>query len=123
MEYTTEEEKIFANGRKIKEIRERCFHVCGPNPCDCPQEAKKLRQEIEAMGYLVKVEARVDLETLQPDIEVKIFKPKENLPPDLAEIYDDWLMQRRLEFDETKKTQEDKPMTDEEFLKKAKVSL
>ena len=122
MEYTAEEERIFQLAKEIGEIRTRCFYVCGSSPCEHPQEVKKMRQEIEATGYLVRTECAVDTKTLEPRIDVKVFKPKENLPPDLAKIYDEWLMKRRLEFDENNKTpKEERPITDEEFLKKAAI--
>lgn len=122
MEYTAEEERISYLANKIKEIRERCFFVCGPTPCDCPKEVKRMRQEIEAMGYLVIGEATINPETSEPKIKIRIFKPKDNLPSDLAKIYDDWLMARRLEFNESNPPKSDnKPQTDEEFLKEARI--
>lgn len=124
VEYTAEEERIFELARQIKEVRERCLFVCGPIPCACPHEVKKLRQEIEAMGYYVITEGIVDPKTLEPRIGVKIFKPKDDLPPDLAKIYDDWLMARRLEFNEADPAKkEGNPPIDEEFLKKAGIKI
>ena len=122
MEYTAEEKRIGELAFKIKEIRERCLFVCGALPCEHPKEVKRMRQEIKSMGYLVRGEATINPETFELKIEIKIFKPKENLPPDLAKIYDDWLMARRLEFDENKLPKE-KPITDEEFLKEAQVKM
>lgn len=122
MEYTAEEERVFQLAKALGEIRTRCFYVCGALPCEHPKEVKKMRQEIEAMGYLVRTESAVDTKTLEPKIEVKIFKPKENLPPDLAKIYDDWLMSRRLELNEIKDAKKtEQPLTDETFLKKAGI--
>lgn len=124
MEYTAEEERIFKLAKLIGEIRTRCFYVCGPTPCDHPKEANKLSQEIEAMGYLVETVGAFNPITLEPKIEVKIFKPKGDLPPDLAKIYDDWLMARRLEFNEADPAKkEGNPPTDEEFLKKAGIKI
>lgn len=124
VEYTAEEEKIFKLAQQVKEIRTRCFLVCGPISCEHPKEVKKMRQEIEAMGYFIETIGTFDPVTIEPKIEVNIFKPKSDLPPDLAKKYDDWLMARRLEFNETNSAKkEDKPVTDEEFLKKAGIKI
>jgi pantoate kinase len=54
------------------------------------EQAREIRREIGMMGYLVEWRAKLDPESLRLSVVVSVFKPKENLSPELQKIYDEW---------------------------------
>lgn len=66
---------------------------------DCrPQNGRSARNKnaIQQKGLLVTWRAHGELlsGTQNIIVDVTLWKPKENLPRDLAKIYDDWLMRQ-----------------------------
>lgn len=54
--------------------------------------ARSLKRELEKMGFLVRWKATLNPQTLACLVEVKVFKPKENMTPEEGRLYDEWLL-------------------------------
>ncbi|OGY67725.1 MAG: hypothetical protein A3B16_01925 [Candidatus Zambryskibacteria bacterium RIFCSPLOWO2_01_FULL_45_43] len=61
------------------------------------ERVREIREEIEALGFFVQWGASFsssDPNSLE--VEVNLYKPKENLSPELQKMYNDWLIQATL---------------------------
>lgn len=85
--------EILAMVHKIKELLEENLlkdtAVAGPKI----KEALSIRKHLEAMGFMVRYKATLNHTTLTCEVEVRLFRPKENMSPENAALYDAWLMQ------------------------------
>lgn len=57
------------------------------------EEAAKIRDEIQSMGFLVTWESGLQFDDSgnpKCEVVVKVWKPKENLSPEDQKIYDEW---------------------------------
>ena len=58
---------------------------------DAMEKAAKIREEIQQMGFFVEWEAKFDPGNLTKiEVDVTLWKPKQNMPPEDQKIYDDW---------------------------------
>ena len=88
------DDEILAMVQKIKELLEENLlddtAVAEPKI----EEALSIKKDLEAMGFLVRYKATVNHAALTCEVEVRLFRPKENMSPENAALYDVWLMRR-----------------------------
>lgn len=56
-------------------------------------EAKNIIRNINRYGYLVEWRASLNPETLALEVIVDVKRPKDNMTPEDAKIYDEWFME------------------------------
>ena len=88
------DEEIFAKAQKIKDILEEYFPQDPAVAAPKINEALGIKRELETMGFLVQWQAALNAETLVCEVEVRVYKPKENMSPEDAALYDAWLIKR-----------------------------
>lgn len=93
-----DEKFVTSRAQRIKYLLETYLpmdpEIAGPYM----EEVRKIHEELESMELPVVVERKIKINqaTLEVvvDVDVTVLKPKENMSPEDAKIYDEWLLKR-----------------------------
>lgn len=96
-------DEIFSKAEKIRDLLEKALPQSQEIAAPKIDEARRIRDELESMGFVVSWKATLNPQTLVCEVEVKLTRPKENMSPEEAKLYDAWLMKRwKVKFQEKK---------------------
>lgn len=89
-------QRIMKLGERIQYLLETYWLEASEIASPFMQEVAEIRKEIASYGYLVQWNGSLSPETGEFAVVVEIFKPRQNLSPDLQKLYDEWFLKANL---------------------------
>lgn len=98
------EETIIALMEEMRELLEKYslldHSIAGPKM----ERVSEIKKEINRYGWHVESKVSIaDFQTLKAEVEVILYKPKGNLSPEDARLYDEWFLKANKSENSSKK--------------------
>lgn len=86
--------RITALAERLKALLEEYLAEDAAAAAPHMEEARRVKEEIEKMGFVVTWNATQNFDTGKCVVEIKLWEPKKEMTPENALAFDEWFLKR-----------------------------